>query len=285
MENIFYWIWLSILSLKPIEKIKLLNFFNTPEKIFNTKEIDLKKLTDSDKIIKIITNKNKKIEAEKILKEAIQEKISLISYNNNFYSRELQKIYDYPILLYAKGNIDLLNSKCISIVGCRDCSEYGKEVAEKFSFLLSKKDYTIVSGLARGIDTYAHKGSVLATGKTIAVLGSGVNYIYPSENKSTYKEILRKNGLIISEYGINTRPIPEYFPQRNRIISGLSKKVLIVEATRNSGSIITANLACEQGKSIYAIPGNITSSKSSGTNELIKDGAILTTSLEDILYL
>ena len=164
-------------------------------------------------------------------------------------------IYDYPIVLFAKGNTNLLNTKSIAIVGCRDCTEYGKQMAEKFSFLLAKKKHTIVSGMAKGIDAYAHKGALIAKGNTIAILGSGTNYIYPSENKKLYKQILDNEGLIISEYGINTKPKPEYFPLRNRIISGLSEKILVVEATKKSGSIITANFAAEQGKSIYAIPG------------------------------
>lgn len=151
--------------------------------------------------------------------------------------------------------------------------------------MLAKKNFTIVSGMARGIDSYAHKGALMAKGNTIAVLGSGIDYIYPKENKNLYKNILDNNGLIISEHSLDTKPIPEYFPQRNRIISGLANKILVVEATKNSGSIITASFAIEQGKNVYAVPGNITSNNSSGTNELIKDGAILVCSLEDILDL
>ena len=148
--------------------------------------------------------------------------------------------------------------------------------------MLAKKDYTIVSGMAKGIDSYAHKGALTAQGNTIAILGSGVNYIYPEENKRLYNKILEQNGLILSEYGIDTKPIPEYFPARNRLISGISDKILITEASKKSGTMITANFAIEQGKTVYAVPGNITSTRSEGTNELIKDGAILVNSLEDI---
>ncbi len=285
MEDITYWIWLSILNLRPIEKIKLLEIFKNPKIIYYLSEKELKKLTDSRELIKNITAKNKKNEANSIYNEAIKENIEIIKSNNQIYSKNLKKIYDYPIILYAKGNLELLNKKSISIVGCRNCSEYGKSIAQKFGYLLSKKDYCIISGMAKGIDSYAHKGAILAKGNTIAVLGSGVNYVYPLENKKLYEEILNKNGLIISEYGINTKPKPENFPKRNRIISGLSEKILIVEAMNKSGSIITAELAVEQGKNVYAIPGNITSINSKGTNELIKDGAILVSSLEDIIDL
>ena len=263
MNDIIYWIWLSILNLKPIEKIKLIEFFNNPKEIFNLKENTLKKLTNSEELIFKIINKEKRFEAESIFYEAIKNNIKLILYTNKKYSKNLKKIYDYPILLFAKGNIELLNTNSISIVGCRNCSEYGKKVAEKFAYNLSKRNITIVSGMAKGIDSYAHKGALIARGKTIAVLGSGVEYIYPKENKQLYESILINNGLIISEYGIRTRPMPEYFPQRNRIISGLSDKILVVEATKNSGSIITANFAANQGKDIYAIPGNINSNNSS----------------------
>ena len=199
------------------------------------------------------------------------------------YPKKLHRIYDKPILLYAKGNTKLLKSlKKISIIGSRNCSEYGKMVTQKLSYMLAKKDYTIVSGMAKGIDSYAHKGTLTAKGNTIAILGSGVNYIYPEENKRLYNKILEQNGLILSEYGIDTKPIPEYFPARNRLISGISDKILITEASRKSGTMITANFAIEQGKTVYAVPGNITSTRSEGTNELIKDGAILVNSLEDI---
>lgn len=285
MEDITYWIWLSILNLRQIEKIKLLEIFKEPRIIYNLTEKELKKLTNSNELIRKITDKNKKIEANKILEEATKSDIKIITCNNKKYPKEIKNIYDYPILIYAKGNLELLNKKSISIVGCRNCSEYGKNVAQRFGYLLARKNYCIVSGMAKGIDSYAHKGALIAKGNTIAVLGSGVNYIYPEENKKIYEEILNKNGLIISEYGINTKPTPENFPKRNRIISGLSEKILVVEAMKKSGSIITAELAAEQGKNVYAIPGNITSINSNGTNELIKDGAILVSSLEDIIDL
>lgn len=278
-----YLIWLSILNFKPIEKLQLIQIIGTPEKIFKLTEKQLREYTNSEEIIRKIMNIEKRQEAEKILSKIEKENIRIITLMDKEYPKNLQRIYDKPILLYAKGNIKLLDSlKKISIIGSRNCSEYGKIVTQKLSYMLAKKDYTIVSGMAKGIDSYAHKGALTAQGNTIAILGSGVNYIYPEENKRLYNKILEKNGLILSEYGIDTKPIPEYFPARNRIISGISDKILITEASKKSGTMITANFATEQGKTVYAVPGNITSARSEGTNELIKDGAILVNSLEDI---
>ena len=278
-----YLIWLSILDFKPIEKLQLIQIIGTPQKIFNLTEKQLREYTNSEKIIKKIMNSEKRQKAEEILNKMERENIRIITLMDKTYPKNLQRIYDKPILLYAKGNTNLLKSlKKISIIGSRNCSEYGKIVTQKLSYMLAKKDYTIVSGMAKGIDSYAHKGTLTAKGNTIAILGSGVNYIYPEENKRLYNKILEQNGLILSEYGIDTKPIPEYFPARNRLISGISDKILITEASRKSGTMITANFAIEQGKTVYAVPGNITSTRSEGTNELIKDGAILVNSLEDI---
>lgn len=278
-----YLIWLSILNFKPIEKLQLIQIIGTPEKIFKLTEKQLREYTNSEEIIRKIMSIEKRQEAEKILSKIEKENIRIITLMDKEYPKNLQRIYDKPILLYAKGNIKLLDSlKKISIIGSRNCSEYGKIVTQKLSYMLAKKDYTIVSGMAKGIDSYAHKGALTAQGNTIAILGSGVNYIYPEENTRLYNKILEKNGLILSEYGIDTKPIPEYFPARNRIISGISDKILITEASKKSGTMITANFATEQGKTVYAVPGNITSARSEGTNELIKDGAILVNSLEDI---
>lgn len=278
-----YLIWLSILDFKPIEKLQLIQIIGTPEKIFKLTEKQLREYTNSEEIIKKIMSSEKRQKVEEILNKMERENIRIITLMDKTYPKNLQRIYDKPILLYAKGNTNLLKSlKKISIIGSRNCSEYGKIVTQKFSYMLAKKDYTIVSGMAKGIDSYAHKGALTAQGNTIAILGSGVNYIYPEENKRLYNKILEQNGLILSEYGIDTKPIPEYFPARNRLISGISDKILITEASKKSGTMITANFAIEQGKTVYAVPGNITSTRSEGTNELIKDGAILVNSLEDI---
>ena len=202
--------------------------------------------------------------------------------------------------MYIRGNKEILNGKNIGIVGCRECTDYGKKAAKYFAYNLSKeKSINIVSGLAKGVDSYAHWGSVganiecestkncgkkqVSCGKTIAVLGNGLDMIYPKENIELAKNIIKSGGCIISEYSIGTKPERLHFPQRNRIISGISNGVLVVEATKKSGALITADFAIEQGKEVYAIPGDINRKESEGCNELIKDGAILVTSYKEIL--
>ncbi len=211
-----------------------------------------------------------------------QDKIKVIGINEDAYPEKLRNIYAPPQRLYAVGNLEALKDKSIAIVGCRECSKYGMDNAMKFGYELAKKGVCIISGLARGIDTYAHWGAIKAYGKTIAVLGCGLDVIYPKENLVLYKEILRTGGLIISEYPLGTKPERHHFPARNRIISGLSNGVLVIEAKKRSGTLITVNHALEQGKDVYALPGNISSSNSYGTNELIKEGAIPVTHVKDI---
>ena len=174
--------------------------------------------------------------------------------NQKEYPEKLNKIYAPPAKLYVAGDETILNKPSIAIIGCRNASEYGKRVAFKFASELAKRGIVIISGLARGIDIYSHLGAVKANGKTIAVLGSGFNHIYPSEHKKYCVDIVEKGGAIITEYEQNTKPIPTNFPTRNRIISGLSDGVLVVEAKKKSGTLITVDYALEQGKNVFIIP-------------------------------
>ena len=183
------------------------------------------------------------------------------------------------------GKLEVLKDiNSIAMVGGRNCSEYGKKIALELSEFLSKRTINIVSGLARGIDTYSHIGCLKGVGKAIAVLGSGLNELYPKENTKLAQEIIYSGGIIISEYGLGVKPSKLNFPARNRIISALSNKIVVIEARKNSGSIITADYALDQGKEIYAVPGNINSKLSEGSNELIKEGANILTNYEDLLY-
>ena len=175
----------------------------------------------------------------------------------------------------------MLYQKGIAIVGARDATQYGKKIAYNLAKELSEQNIVIISGLAIGIDSYAHKGS-LEKG-TIAVLGSGIDNIYPKENLELAREIIKNKGCIISEYPLGTKPERLHFPQRNRIISSLSDGVVVIEASKRSGALITAEFALEQGKEVFAVPGDINKKQSEGTNQLIKDGAILLTSATDIL--
>lgn len=208
-------------------------------------------------------------------------KIEEILINSKEYPQNLKNIYDPPKKIYLIGNKDLLYQKGIAIVGARDATQYGKKIAYNLAKELSEQNIVIISGLAIGIDSYAHKGA-LEKG-TIAVLGSGIDNIYPKENLELAREIIKNKGCIISEYPLGTKPERLHFPQRNRIISGLSDGVVVIEASKKSGALITAEFALEQGKEVFAVPGDINKKQSEGTNQLIKDGAILLTSATDIL--
>lgn len=211
--------------------------------------------------------------------------IEEIYIENENYPVQLRNIYNPPLKLYVLGNKEILKQKAVAIVGSRDATEYGKKVAFQFSRNLSENGINIISGLALGIDTYAHLGTLQNNnkGKTIAILGSGLDNIYPKQNVELAKTIIKNGGCIISEYPLGTKPEKLHFPQRNRIISGLSKGVLVVEASEKSGSLITADFALEQGKEVFAVPGNILINTSVGTNNLIKQGAKLVTNYEEVL--
>ena len=210
--------------------------------------------------------------------------IKEINFSSDKYPKQLREIYNPPKRIYAIGNIEILNKVGIAIVGSRKATEYGKKVAFRLSKDLSERDIVIISGLAKGIDSHAHIGSLnVQNGKTIAVLGSGIKVIYPKENIELARQIVRKGGCIISEYPPDDTPNKSNFPERNRIISGLSKGVVIVEASEKSGALITADFALEQGREVFAVPGNIYSKTSVGTNKLIQQGAKLVMCVEDIL--
>ena len=195
----------------------------------------------------------------------------------------MQNITNPPKRLYMQGNLELLNNPIISIVGSRSCSENGKSLARKFAYELSQCGITIASGLAKGIDTIAHLYSYKEKGKTIAVLPNGFNHIFPKENIGLYEKILDNGGLVMSEYPPDIKAKSKYFLERNRIVSGLSLGVLVVEAAYRSGTSVTAKLAKTQGRKVFALPHEIWDSHGVGTNRLIKTGATLVTCVEDIL--
>ncbi|HOH57467.1 MAG TPA: DNA-processing protein DprA [Smithellaceae bacterium] len=207
--------------------------------------------------------------------------IRIVTFLDENYPRHLLNVYDRPVLLYVAGHLHS-DDISIAIVGSRHASTYGKYTTDRISRELALRGATIVSGMARGIDSCAHRGALAANGRTIAVLGSGLDVIYPPENKKLFEAIVEQ-GAVISEYPPGTQPLPFHFPARNRIISGISYGVLVVEAGEKSGSLITAKLAMEQGREVFAIPGPIDSASSRGANHLIKQGAKLIDSVDDIL--
>lgn len=276
-----YWIWFAqIDGVGPIQKRALLAEYGTPEKIFKA-EIDKDKSINPKLVENIEKSKDLKL-IDKYEKYIDKYNIKVINITDDTYPQALKEIYNPPITLFAKGDLSILGKKSVAIVGCRDASNYGLKTARQLSYNIAKDNIVIVSGLAKGIDAMGHLGALEANGKTIAVLGCGVDICYPKENIEIYKKIL-ENGLILSEFIVGTTPKPENFPIRNRIVSGLSNGVIVVEAKKKSGSLITADLALEQGREVYVLPGNINSAQSYGTNELIKQGAKLITCARDVL--
>lgn len=208
--------------------------------------------------------------------------IRTISINDAEYPEILKKIHSPPKALYINGSFKEEDDFAVAVVGSRRASRYGVEMSEKLGYDLALGGVTVVSGMARGIDSAAHRGALTAKGRTIAVMGSGHDHIYPPENKDLYKKIA-ESGAVISEFENDVSPLPRNFPIRNRIISGISLGVVVVEAAKNSGALITANFALEQGREVFAVPGKISSVTSEGAHELIKDGAKLVQSAEDIM--
>ncbi|MCQ9208506.1 MAG: DNA-processing protein DprA [Omnitrophica bacterium] len=211
-----------------------------------------------------------------------ENKFKTLRITDKDYPANLKHIYDPPATVYLKGELILEDNIAIAIVGSRRATPYGLKNAKSLAFELAARGITVVSGLARGIDSAAHRGALEAKGRTIAVLGSGLNVIYPHENERLAEEIA-KSGAVISEFQQDVGPQRYHFPRRNRIISGLSLGVVVVEAAQKSGALITANCALEQGREVFALPGKIDSWTSRGTHDLIKQGAKLVESIEDII--
>ncbi len=267
-------------SSKKIDSIILK--FKDIDHIFNasTNELEGIPYLDSKDIEKIIRNRESQV-LEKELKLIEKENIDCLDVFDEDYPSLLNEIDGKPLVLYIKGDRKVLNKLLIAVVGSRMPTIYGISMAQFFSYRLSLLGIGVVSGLARGIDTNAHKSAV-KQGVTVAVLGSGLLNIYPRENRKL-ADFISKNGAVISEFPLLTPPLRENFPRRNRIISGLCKGVLVVEAMLRSGALITARLACEQNREVFALPGQIDSPLSKGTHKLIKEGAKLVESIEDII--
>jgi len=262
---------------------RLIKFFGSPSLVLSAslKELAMVRGVTPALCQSIVDNRdNIKIDEELRLIEKYGCKI--ITIEDQAYPQNLKAIYDPPPLLYVKGELTNSDSNSIAIVGTRNATTYGKTVAENFSSQLASRGITIVSGLAHGVDTYAHKGALSVGGRTIAVVGNGLDIVYPAENAKLFDEIAN-SGAVISELPMGTKPIRTMFPQRNRLISGISLGTIVIEAPRKSGALITADLALDQGRDVFAIPGQIFSEKSKGTNWLIKQGAKLVDSVDDIL--
>jgi DNA processing protein len=279
------WISLNMTpGVGPRAATKLLERFGSADAVFDARRTELESLRIRPETIESIMKKefhDKALEEFERVKKAGGDILIL---DDGSYPDLLRQIDDPPITLYVRGDWQAcLEQPCVGVIGSRNCSTYGKNSSEMLSRELAARAITIVSGLARGIDTSAHRGAIEAKGRTIGVLGTGLDSIYPKENTRLAEEILDKGGALFTQFPLGTPPLKDNFPYRNRIISGLSLGVLIVEASERSGSLITARLAMEQNREVMAVPGNITSGNSFGTNYLIKAGAKLVQQWQDVV--
>ena len=262
---------------------KLLREMGSPDAIFSASLTELEAQHLHAAVAQAIHTRRPLSDAAKELAQAQALGVRLLTWDEPEYPERLREIYDPPPLLYVRGNIDLLRRHLISIVGARRPTPYGNHMAERLARDLADRGLVIVSGLARGIDSSAHKGALSAAlGATIGVLGCGIDVVYPKENKKIFAE-MEQRGAIISEFPMGTFPAPQNFPIRNRVIAGMALGVVVVEGAQYSGSLITARLAMEFGREVYGVPGNATQPSSFGPNQLIKQGAKLVTGWEDVV--
>jgi DNA processing protein len=279
------WVELNMTpGIGPRAAAKLLERFGSAEAVYKATRAELEQLRLPPEAVDTIIARDllPRAEAEINAVKALGGDILLL--DDGVYPSSLREIYDPPIVLYVKGAwSDCLERPCIGVVGSRRCSTYGQNAANMLARDLAEHGVTVVSGFARGIDAAAHRGALEAGGRTVAVLGTGIDEVYPRDHKKLAVEILDRGGALVSQFPLGTPPVSENFPYRNRIISGLSLGVVVVEAAENSGSLITARLALEQNREVFAVPGNITSRNSFGTNYLIKGaGAKLVQQWQDI---
>ncbi|WP_416176354.1 DNA-processing protein DprA [Clostridium sp.] len=286
-----YDLWFAHCRISDRLKIDILkNFQNTKDIwmnfIYYNKPIDI---WENHNVCKKVSQKLKaawkKDNLESMIEICDEKGIKSVNFNDELYPYMLKNYDDSPAILFYIGNLNKLSKNLnVGIVGSRKCSIYGKNAAEIISKEISKNGINVISGMARGIDSFAHRGCIDSGGYTCAVLGSGVDVVYPSENKKLYNDILL-NGCVLSEVLPGSKPLAYNFPKRNRIISGLSDVIVVVEAAERSGALITAGTAAKQGKTVMAVPGSIFSYESKGTNKLIKDGAFPFTNLDDLFEL
>jgi DNA processing protein len=277
--------WLGIAmtpGLGPTKSRKLVEHFGSPEAVFRASLTELEGSgIQAVSAQSIATGKSAELAREEIAR-ATAAQVAIISQEDLSYPPRLKEIYDPPLILYVRGNAEVLTKPGIAMVGTRHPTPYGMGMAERLACDLAAQGLVIISGMARGVDTASHRGAISAKGKTLAVFGTGVDVVYPKENSRLSEQILALGGTIISEFPLGTFAAPQNFPIRNRIISGMSLGVLVVEAAEYSGTRITARCALEQNRDVFAVPGNVTNKNSWGPNTLIKQGAKLVATWEDV---
>lgn len=278
-----YWLALALTQgLGPTRIKKLIEHFGTAERVFQASLTELEAMgMRAVSAQSIATGKSLEL-AQQECGKAVEARARIISLSDPEYPARLKEIYDPPVILFVKGSVEVLAQPGIAMVGTRHPTPYGSGMAERLSTDLAARGLVIISGLARGVDTASHRGAVAAKGKTVAVLGTGIDVMYPRENSRLAEQIVALGGALITEFPVGTSPTPQNFPIRNRIISGMSVGVLVVEAAEYSGTRITSRCALEQNRDVYAVPGNVTNKNSWGPNTLIKQGAKLVATWEDV---
>jgi len=278
--------WIALSQVKGLGGVsfkKLAAHFVDPTRVFSASAEELQQVPGLDKsVIEGLVNFSGWEQIETEIRRIRQAEVTIVPFTDVRYPARLRMIADPPPFLYVKGEIRAEDDKAVAVVGSRSASDYGRKVTRDLSRGLAALGFTVVSGLARGIDGTAHETALGCGGRTIAVLGSGVDRAYPPEHAALYRRI-SQNGAVVSELPVGTRPMAFNFPPRNRLISGLSLGVVVVEATEKSGSLITAALAVEQGREVFAVPGEVGSSRSRGAHRLIRQGAKLVETVEDIV--
>ncbi|MBQ0038755.1 MAG: DNA-processing protein DprA [Clostridiales bacterium] len=284
MSALKYWIWLATLpGLQNRSKLLLLEHFSSPEAIYYAEPEEYRLVQELKSQQAALLQEKSLARAEKILEDCAKKELFIVTQADAAYPARLRNIFEPPILLYGRGKMPLFDEEAaIAMVGTRKCTPYGKRAAEQLGYELASQGALVVSGMARGIDSAAHRGALRAGGFAAAVLGGGVDVIYPPDNRRLYEDIAA-SGVLLSEYPPGTEPLRHHFPARNRIISGLCLATVVVEAPEKSGALITAATALDQGREIFAVPGPIDAPSSRGCNQLIRDGAGLVGESWDIL--
>ena len=282
-EQATYWLALALTpGLGPTRIKKLIEHCGSAERVFRATLTELEAMgMRAVSAQSLATGKSMELAQQECMK-AVEAGARLISLGDPEYPLRLKEIYDPPVILFVKGRVEVLSQPGIAMVGTRHPTPYGSGMAERLSTDLAARGLVIISGLARGIDTSSHRGALAAKGKTIAVLGTGIDVMYPKENTRLTEQMLALGGALITEFPVGTSPAPQNFPIRNRIISGMAAGVLVVEAAEYSGTRITSRCALEQNRDVYAVPGNVTNKNAWGPNTLIKQGAKLVATWEDV---
>ncbi len=273
----------SIPTIGPVRMRNLISALGSPEEVLLA---GMRNLTKVEGIDHKTAEKIKAGPDTQFVQQQLEQmgthQVGVLTYWDDAFPERLKRIYDPPAFLFYKGLTEILNDKMFAVVGSRMTSDYGRMITERLTGELVANGFTIISGFARGVDTQAHKAALKNNGATVAVLGNGLDTIYPSENKKLFEEITER-GLFLTEYPMGTKPDAGNFPKRNRIISGMSSGVLVTEAGQKSGALLTAGYALDQNREVFAVPGSVFSGKSTGSNNLIKNGAKLVQNIDDIL--